>query len=465
MGRPLAGRPEGLSAVTEFAASELVTSASAEPRPHQTAPAASEPVRLAVFGAGSRGRAYGDWVLRHPDRATVVAVAEASEDRRTAYAAAHGVSDEARFADWGELLAARSQADAVLICLPDRQHVEPAVAALAAGYHVLLEKPMAPTAAESRVVAAAAQASGRIFGVCHVLRFTPYTALVRRLIAEDAVGRVLSIEHTEPVGWWHHAHSYVRGSWAQTAASGPMLLTKSCHDLDWLQYVVGDRIARVSSFGRTSHFTPENAPPGASERCLDCALASSCAYSATRIYLDTFSDGEPLTWPHDVLTATPTRAALRDALATGPYGRCVYLGDNDVVDHQVVAMEFAGGATGTFTMTAFSPREDRKTRVYGTSGFLDGDGSQVRHVDFRTGSDTVHSSVESGAMDVAGGHSGGDDGVMEAFVAAVASGDQSRFPADAAESLSSHLAVFAAEDARLSGTVRVVESPPVGLTG
>ncbi len=417
----------------------------------------AKPVRLAVFGAGSRGRAYGGWVLRHPERAQVVAVADTSEERLEAYADAHRVPREARYADWRALLSGPPVADAVLICLPDREHVEPALAALAAGYHVLLEKPMAPTAAESRRVAAAAEASGRIFGVCHVLRFTPYTALIRRLIDADAVGRVLSVEHAEPVGWWHYAHSYVRGSWARTGDSGPMLLTKSCHDLDWLQYVVGDRIARVSSFGRTSHFTAANAPPDAAERCLDCPLADTCAYSATRIYLDTFTDGQPLGWPHDVLTATPTRRALRDALATGPYGRCVYACDNDVVDHQVVAMEFAGGATGTFTMTAFSPREDRKTRIYGTAGFLDGDGASVRHVDFRTGTDVRLTVDHDGSMDVAGGHSGGDAGVMDAFVSAVASGDRTLFPADAAESLSSHLAVFAAEDARLTGAVQPVD--------
>ncbi|HSO68743.1 MAG TPA: Gfo/Idh/MocA family oxidoreductase, partial [Arachnia sp.] len=295
-----------------------------------------------------------------------------------------------------------------------------------------------------------------IFGVCHVLRYTPYTRRLRELLSSGAVGDPVSVEHLEPVGWWHHAHSYVRGSWSKTAESGPMLLAKGCHDIDWLQYVMGDRIAQVSSFGRNTHFVPANAPTGATEGCLDCPLNQQCAYSATRIYLDEYRDGDPLTWPRDVLTSKPTRLALEEALARGPYGRCVYGGGNDVVDHQVVALEFVGGATGTFTMTAFTPKEDRKTRIFGTQGYLDGDGHTIRHVDFRTGRERHYSVNAPGPMDAGGGHAGGDAGLMDAFVGAVASGDQSVLSSDAGESLSSHVAVFAAERARQLRTVEQV---------
>jgi len=418
--------------------------------------AGTQVVTVAVLGAGSRGRAYGAWVAAHPERARVVMVAEPDPTRRQAFAALHAIPPEKCFESWEECLASGGRADAVLVCLQDAYHVQPTLQALDRGFHVLLEKPMALSEDECRLIADAADKSGRIFGVCHVLRYTPYTRHLRDLLAKGAVGEIVSIEHLEPVGWWHHAHSYVRGSWSHTATSAPMLLAKGCHDLDWLQYLVGDRILRVSSFGRNTHFTSSQAPAGAALRCLECPLQGECAYSATRIYLDGYADGDPLVWPRDVLTSVPTRQAITESLARGPYGRCVYHCHNDVVDHQVVAAEFAGGATGTFTMTAFTPKEDRKTRIFGTQGYLDGDGHRIRHVDFRTGEDQWFTVNAPGPMDAGGGHAGGDAGLMDAFVAAVAADDQSSLSSNAGESLSSHLVVFAAERARQLGTVEHV---------
>lgn len=407
-------------------------------------------VKLVVWGAGARGTIYADWAAGHPDRAQVVAVADPNPARRDALASRHGIARDQVHTTWQESLAAGRLGDAVLICTQDTDHVEPAIAALEAGYDVLLEKPIAPQAEAVRRVAAAAQETGRILAVSHVLRNTPYTTELVRLLREGVIGDIASIQHLEPVGWWHQAHSYVRGSWRREDESSSMLLAKACHDLDWLEFVVGQRIARVASFGSLRHFTAGNAPEGATDRCVSCPHQDTCAYSATRIYLSEAA-APPDQWPSRVLTDEHTREALERAVAEGPYGRCVYACDNDVVDHQVVALEFADGATGTFTMTAFTPYSNRLTRVFGTQGMIESDGATLRICDFRAGG--AWREVVTASADASSGHAGGDDALMDAFVAAVAAQDQGLVSSDAASSLASHLAVFAAEESRLTGRV------------
>ena len=131
----------------------------------------------------------------------------------------------------------------------------------------------------------------------------------------------------------------------------------------------------------------------------------------------------------------------------------MYACDNDVVDHQVVTMEFADGATCSFTMSAFTPQEHRRTRLMGTHGYLDGDGRTLRHVDFRTGEESVLDSVKAGGPSASGGHGGGDLGLVEAFLAAVGSNNPALLSSDAAQSLATHRVVWAAEEARRRGEV------------
>ncbi|HET8788583.1 MAG TPA: Gfo/Idh/MocA family oxidoreductase [Actinomycetes bacterium] len=412
------------------------------------------PVTLAVVGAGNRGTTHGDWALANPDRARVVAVAEPRQARRVRFAAGHGLPAGAVFADWRELAGRGRTADAVLVCTQDAMHVEPAIAFAGLGYHVLLEKPMATTEAGCRQIVEAAERAGVILAVCHVLRYTPYTALVKQVVDAGRLGQVLSVQHLEPVGFLHQAHSYVRGPWRRQDAATFMLMAKSCHDLDWLQYVVGRRIRRVASFGGLSHFRPEHRPAGAADRCLDCVVEPTCPYSAVRFYLSRLESGPG--WPLDAVVDRYTRADLLAALRHGPYGRCVWACDNDVVDHQVVAMEFDGGPTGTFTMTGFNAGGHRRTRLFGTRGELDGDGETVRVHDFLTQTTEVLSARPPGDATAGGGHGGGDWGLMDAFVRAVATGDRAHVLTGPRESLAAHLAVFAAERARQEGVVVTV---------
>lgn len=410
------------------------------------------PVRLAVLGAGSRGRAYGTWVLAHPDRARVVAVADTDADRVQRYAAAH---DADAYGDWRELMDSRPDVDAVVIATLDSLHVAPALQAASQGLHILLEKPIAPTAAECTQVVEGVRASGVMLAVCHVLRYAPYTRLVRSLVDSGAIGEIVSVQHHEPVGFWHQAHSFVRGNWRRADLASFMLLAKSCHDIDWLHHIVGRPIARVASFGGLHHFVAANRPDGAADRCVDCSVEASCPYSAIRLYGGLLESGDH-GWPLDVVLADFSPGALDTALRDGPYGRCVYACDNDVVDHQVVALEFAGGVTASFTMNAFNTGGHRRTRIFGTRGELVCDGTSVTVHDFVTGSATNHDPLSVSGAPAADGHGGGDAALMDAFVTAVATGDPSTILSGPDATLNSHLATFAAEHARRTGTVVTV---------
>lgn len=413
------------------------------------------PVRIAVVGAGNRGSAYGRWAAADPQRATVVAVAEPNPVRRARFAAEHGIEPAREFTDWRELAEAGRVADAVVIATLDDDHVEPSVAFAEQGYHILLEKPIARTPQECRTITDAVEKAGVIFAVGHVLRYAPYTTGVKQIIESGRLGQIVSIQHLEPIGFWHHAHSYVRGNWRSAALSSFALLTKSCHDIDWLQFVMGRPITRVASFGGLTHFTPEQRPEGAGERCVDCAVESRCPYSAVRLYRGLFDAGHT-DWPLGAVIDEHTPQALEAALRDGPYGRCVYGGQNDVVDHQVVALEFAGGASGVFTMVAFSEGGHRNTRVFGSRGELRCDGETIEIHDFLTRQTERIPVGDFGDHTAGGGHGGGDARLIAAFVDAVASDDPARVLSGARDSLLSHLTVFAAEDARRTGAVVTV---------
>jgi predicted dehydrogenase len=407
-------------------------------------------VTLAVAGAGLRGSTYADRA-RATGNARIVAVAEPDPVRRARFAAAHGIAPELTFPGWRELAGAGRIADGVVVATQDTEHVEPVVRFAGLGYHILLEKPMATSEADCVRVVEAAERGGGMLAVCHVLRYMPYTRRLRELIEQGRIGDPISLQHLEPIGWWHYAHSYVRGNWRRADRSGPMLLTKSCHDIDWIIHVLGEVPTRVSSFGRLSHFRPENRPPGATDGCLTCPVEPDCPYSAPRLYLSCLGDPERERWPLGAVTDDATESGVRSALRDGPYGRCVYASDNDVVDHQVVNLEFGSGRTASFTVTAFTPQAQRQTRIFGTRGSIEGDGQRLSVHDFVSGE--VETFDPAGADGALHGHGGGDDGLIRTFVTAVARDDPSLLYSGARESLAGHRVVWAAEEARRTGTV------------
>jgi predicted dehydrogenase len=409
-------------------------------------------VSLAIVGAGLRGQGYARRAVA-TGAARPVAVAEPDPERRARFAAEFDIPPNRTYRDWADLAAESRLADAAVIATPDRQHTEPAIALADHGYHLLLEKPMAPTESEAERIVDAVERNKVIFALCHVLRYTPYTKALKAILDSGRIGQIMTVQHLEPVGWWHQAHSFVRGEWRNSGSSTPMLLAKACHDIDWLMYLVDQPVRRVSSFGRLSHFRPENRPDGAADRCLDCPLEPRCPYSACRLYLGCLGDPGREFWPLSAVTSDHTEAGVREALRTGPFGRCVYASDNDAVDQQVVSLEFADGTTASFTMTAFTPFEHRKTRLFGTHGYVDGDGVRLRLVDFATGAEEIIEAPHGGTAPVDADHGDGDDALVESFLAAVAAKDPTLLNSDATTSLASHRIVWAAEQARHDGSV------------
>lgn len=412
------------------------------------------PISLLIIGAGNRGAGYATAAQLQPERVRIAGVADPRPSYRQAIAQTYGVPAQHVFADWREAASRPRFADAVIIATPDALHVEPAIAFARLGYAMLLEKPMAPNEADCRRIVDAVEQSGIIFAVGHVLRYTPYTRQIKALLAAGAIGDLVSLQHLEPVGYWHFAHSFVRGNWRNEALSSPVLLAKSCHDLDWIRTIMDAPCRAVSSFGSLHHFRAEERPAGAAERCLDCPVEPDCPYSARKIYLGRVAQGQ-VGWPVDVLTPDVTAAGVEAALREGPYGRCVYACDNDVLDHQVVTMQFEGGRTASFTLAAFTEAGPRRTTLFGTRGELHCDGRTIRVHDFLHDA-TQEIDVARLTADQPAGHGGGDYGLMDAFVSAVAANDPSLILSGPRESLESHLMVFAAERARREGRVTLL---------
>ena len=405
-----------------------------------------KPVEAVLIGAGGRGaRAYGAYALRHPDRLKIVAVAEPDPERRDRFARDHGITPGNIFHDWEDMMERPQIAPALINATMDRTHLDSSLAALTAGYDVLLEKPMATSAVDCVRIVQAAEDAGRLLQICHVLRYTPFFRKLKSLLDGGALGDLVTVMHSEHVAYWHIAHSYVRGNWRNSELATPMLLSKCCHDLDILVWMLGRRCKRVASFGELRHFRPENAPPGAPDRCTDgCPVESECPHYAPRLYLDV-PEGRSF---GRAISNDPSLEARMTALREGPYGRCVFRCDNNVVDHQVVMMEFEDGVTVSYSMEGHSHDNVRTMRYSGTRATIRG------HTGFNQL--MLHEYVSGGEErlvpeSVKGGHGGGDWGLMEAFVDAIRG---RRDPETSARnSLESHLIGYAAEHARVTGTV------------
>ena len=405
-----------------------------------------EPITAVVLGAGSRGSIYAAYAKEHPEELRIVAIAEPRKDRLDALAEDVGVAADRRFLDWKDLLALPKFADCAFVCTLDDDHTAPALRAMELGYHILLEKPMSNTEAECKAVVEAATRTNRSLAVCHVLRYTPFYMTLKAVIEKGEIGEVTTINQIENVGYWHQAHSFVRGNWRSSKETSPMILQKSCHDMDIILWLMGKKCQRVQSFGSLRHFSLENAPAGAPERCLDnCPHAETCPYYAPKLYMDM----NRTQWPVDVITTDLSYEGRKKALQEGPYGRCVYHCDNDVVDRQVVNLEFEGGAVATFTMTGLSADFSRQLKIFGTKGQITADMGTKVIVLQRFGEEKQTIPVDMGTE--SSGHGGGDYGIMRDFLAVLRDGGESR--TSAAVSLQSHLICFAAERSRKENIV------------
>jgi len=410
-----------------------------------------EPVKIIIAGAGSRGNIYASFADLYPGKAKVVGVAEPRDFYREEMAKKYDIPAENVVKDWSEFTGRKKFADAVIIATQDRDHVEPAIKFAELGYNILLEKPISPFEEECDRLYENLKDKNIIFAVCHVLRYTPYTTKLKEIIDSGAIGEIVSMQHLEPVGYWHQAHSFVRGNWHKESDSSFMLLAKSCHDIDWINFIMDEKCKSVASFGSLKHFRKEEKPEGAGSKCMDCSYEPKCPYSAVKLYLNLAKEGK-FEWPNNVITSDLTLEGITKAVAEGPYGKCVYDCDNDVVDNQVVAMEYNNGKTVNFTMTAFTELTYRRTSIFGTRGELYGDGDKIEIFDFMT--DTRKSlKIEVNDDSPLSGHGNGDESLMQAFINAVSENNPKYILSGLQETMDSHKLVFAAEKSRKEGKV------------
>lgn len=406
------------------------------------------PLSFVLLGAGGRGSMFSRWLRDHVGPGSVVAVAEPDAERRNRICEEHNVPADRCFDSWQELLEQPKMADVVINTTMDREHIGSAIAAMRAGYHMLLEKPMATSVEDCIEIDRVRRETGRIVSVCHSLRYHALYAEVRKVLRSGAIGEIVSLDQLEGVEHVHQSHSFVRGNWGNEARGTFMLLAKSCHDIDIIADLLDVNCERVTSYGDLKFFNAKHAPPGAPQYCVQgCPAAAKCPYYAPKVY------GKNDGWAHHAGFVDLERPELIRRLATSPYGRCVFHTDNDVVDHQVVAMEFEGGVTATFTMTAFTPVMDRYLRIHGTKGYLEARiGERTLDVwEFWEGN--RHSRITMPAME--GAHGGADGEVMRSLIEAVRLEDPSSVPTSTYASLRSHAIVFAAERSRHIG--RAVE--------
>ncbi|NNF22949.1 MAG: Gfo/Idh/MocA family oxidoreductase [Saprospiraceae bacterium] len=404
----------------------------------------SKPITAITLGAGNRGNVYGNYAIEYPERLDIVGVAEPVNIRRKRYIQKHSIKKKHAFKTWEDVFKKPKFADAIIITTPDELHYGPCMEALKMGYHILLEKPISPSEKECRDILELAQKKKRIVAVCHVLRYAPYFMRLREIIQSGELGQVVSLQHFEPIQHIHMSHSFVRGNWHNSKQTTPIILAKSCHDLDIMKWMLGKTSQKIQAFGSLSWFRKENAPEGSSNRCTNnCKAESNCPYSAIKIY------HRDRTWLHhfDLPDDKSSHGdVIMDYLKKSNYGRCVYDMENDQPDHYTCNILFEDDVTASFSMEAFTSYHGRRTRVMGSMGDIVGDMTSFTWTDFRTGEKEVYEHESDS-------HGGGDWNLVSDWLQAIDKEDESLLTSTIQDSIESHLMGFAAEQSRLRGTV------------
>lgn len=405
-------------------------------------------LKLALIGAGQRGMIYSEYALLS-NKAEIVAVVEPNEIRRKIAAEMFQLPQEMQYESTEEFFSQGKICDAIIIASMDRDHYQQTMEALELGYDILLEKPISPNPRETLEISEKAEQKGCKVIVCHVLRYTNFFSTIKEIIDSGELGKVISIQHNENIGNFHMAHSFVRGNWRRSDLSSPLVMQKSCHDMDILTWLVGSEAKRISSYGSLVYFREENAPEHSSDRCMTCKVADNCRFNALKVYLPVCGS-----WPATLVSEDQSEEGIRSALLESPYGRCVYRCDNDVCDHQVALIEFKNGVTVSFNLSAFTNKMNRTIKVMCEDGEIRGDDAAnvIEITRFASNQveeyrqQVIHSEV------VAGAHGGGDALLMEDFLKLL-SENENTSKSSIKQSVESHIMAYAAELARTSGQI------------
>ena len=396
-------------------------------------------VTFSVVGLGGRASAYLSALQElYPNEHQVVAVADPDPVKQARARNDYGLQDNQIFDTDLDLMDQPRLSDVAIVATQDKLHLRDIRGLLAKGYDLILEKPVATTLEELQEIAAVSKSfPDQMVAVCHVLRHTVFFGEIRRILESGRFGPVVSIQHNENIGYYHFAHSYVRGPWNNSETSGPLTLTKSCHDMDILLYLLENtHCQQISSYGALSIFNRDHYDPATmAPMCVDCPQNESCAFSAPKLY----SSGKIKSVVFDLSSVDK----VRKNLGTSPYGRCVYHCDNNVVDHQSTAIQFDNGVTATFSLSAFSAKVNRSLKIMCQFGEIRAIEKPylIETTDFRTDETTV---TELDIRDR--GHGGGDKAFVKDFMESYLHGVP--FNSTLEHAIESHAMALLAEESR-----------------
>ncbi|MEK6794731.1 MAG: Gfo/Idh/MocA family oxidoreductase [Spirochaetota bacterium] len=429
-----------------------------------------------IIGAGHRSLLYAEHALVKPDELAIVGVAEPDDEKRAHAAKVHSVPADRCYRTAEELAAVPKFADFAINGTMDKLHVPTSMALLKAGYDILLEKPFATNEKEMLELVKTAKKLGRRIAICHVLRYAPFYAGIKKTILDGAIGDIMNMQTTENVSYHHVAAAFIRGKWGTKKYGGSsFLMAKCCHDLDMITWLKsGIPPVRVSSMGSRMYFKPEKAPAGSGTHCMiDCpaAVESNCLYSAKKHYIDHnwwlfyVWDINDKFQGQKLPDAAEREKKLKDP--SFPYGRCVWKTEADIIDHQSVVVEFADGATATHNLVSGAAKGGRSIQIIGTKGEIRGDFEsgkfEINRIDPRSdkeySQELVDTNIAGDFSGIAGAHGGGDARLIMDFVR-VMNGEKPSYSYTGIEdSVNGHLTGFYAD--RSMEEKRQLAMPPL----
>jgi predicted dehydrogenase len=401
-------------------------------------------MELILIGAGNRGmEIYARNVKLHHPEVKFVAVAEPNLQKRERFSQLFDVPTNQCYESWEHLLNENKMADAAIIATQDSMHFSPTMKALEKGYHVLLEKPISGKKEELIILREYAKSQKRILSIAHVLRYSDFFATIKHLLDDNVVGQLKSIQHQENIGYYHYAHSFVRGPWHRSDIANPIILAKACHDMDLLAWYINAKCTKVSSFGVRDTFIQEMKPKGATERCINCSLSRSCLYHAPSLHEMPKAD-------HLAVILRNEYGSLNEAMKISDYGRCVYTMDNDVMETQITLLEFENGVHASFHLSAFNDEISRYIHIMGTEGEIRAN-TLSRKITIKRYDEPNERSIQIGLSDSA--HEGGDAGIVKGFIEEIKHQNLENGRTSIDKSIMSHLMALAAECSRKENKV------------
>lgn len=316
--------------------------------------------KIGVIGLGARGETFARTLHKGTKNAELCGVCDTDADRLEKFCAYCELSGARQFTDPTAFFG-QPEMDAVVITTPDFTHLDVALQAIAAGKHFYLEKPMDVTVGKCRELLRAARASDVRSLMGFNMRLGAAYIRMKEYIDSGILGQILHIEGLEHVGVSHGA-AFMRRYHRRRSQSGGFLNTKSSHDMDIMQWLIGHqhKLKRVAAFGGCNVFVPQKAP---AKYCHECPRSGVCPYEDRAGYVFPVGGREPMHHRNEAI-----------------YGGdiCVYNDDKDICDNMTAIFEWDSGIRGNFNLQLFNAGgPGRWTKIYGENGVMEYDGGKI----------------------------------------------------------------------------------------